>query len=94
MITAHDVVDSMIDVISSCVHVDNTARPQSVNKSINPIYWNLLDELEKLNKHLVVLNTSFNVNGEPIVESPEQAIRCFFGTGIDELFIGSYVVSK
>ena len=94
MITAHGVQDEMIKEIPSCVHIDKTARPQSVSKEVNSIYWELLDELEKLSGHPIVLNTSFNVKGEPIVQSPEEAIRCFFGTGIDELYIGNFVVSK
>ena len=48
----------------------------------------------ELQDHPLVLNTSFNVKGEPIVENPEQALRCFFSTGIDELFIGSFIVKK
>jgi len=94
MITAHKVRTEMINIIPSCVHIDNTARPQAVDKKTNPLYWLLLDELEKLNHHPVVLNTSFNVKGEPIIENPEQAIRCFYGRGLDELFIGDFIVYK
>ena len=61
MITAHGVQDEMIKEIPSCVHIDKTARPQSVNKEVNTIYWELLDELEKLSGHPIALNTSFNV---------------------------------
>ncbi len=94
MIIAYDVDNKYSSLIPSCVHVDNTARPQSVSFSVNPLYWNLLDHLEKYQSHPIVLNTSFNVKGEPIVENPEQALRCFYGTGLDELCIGSYVVYK
>ena len=94
MIVAYDVKKSLIKKIPSCVHIDNTARPQAVSKKSNLKYWKLLDHLEKIQKHPVVLNTSFNVKGEPIVESPEQALRCFFSTGLDELYLGSYIVTK
>ena len=94
MIVAFDVKKSALNQIPSCIHVDNTARPQKVSKRTNPLYWNLLNYLMEIQDHPLVLNTSFNVKGEPIVENPEQALRCFFSTGIDELFIGSFIVKK
>ncbi len=94
MIIAYDVKKEILGSIPSCVHIDNTARPQAVSKTTNFNYWKLLDYLEKIQKHPVVLNTSFNVKGEPIVESPEQALRCFFSTGLDELYLGSYIITK
>lgn len=57
-------------------------------------HWRLLDEFEKLSGIPVVLNTSFNVSGEPIVMTPRDAIRCFLGTGIDVLAMRNYLIKK
>ncbi len=81
-------------VIPAVTHVDGTARPQTVSKKTNPLYWQLIKEFENLTGVACVLNTSFNVMGEPIVCTPAQAIRCFYGTGIDALAIGSYLLVK
>ena len=94
MIVATDVTEESVSVIPSCVHVDKTARPQLVTAESNPLYYDLLDHLEKLTGHGIVLNTSFNVKGEPVVESPEQAVRTFYGSGLDYLAIGSFLISK
>jgi carbamoyltransferase len=81
-------------VLPAITHVDGTARPQTVSRRTNPLYWEVIHEFGKLRGHPVVLNTSFNIMGEPIVCTPPQAIRCFYGTGIDVLAIGSYLVTK
>jgi len=74
--------------------IDNTTRPQSVSKKTNLIYWKLIDEFRKITRVPAVLNTSFNVKGEPIVCSPTDALRCFYGTGMDALIIENFVVEK
>ena len=94
MIVAFDVQKKVLNQIPSCIHIDETARPQKVEKKTNSLYWNLINYLGQIQNNPIVLNTSFNVKGEPIVENPEQALRCFFSTGIDELFIGSFIVKK
>jgi carbamoyltransferase len=81
-------------VIPAITHVDGTARLQTVHRETNPRYYRLLKEFEKLSGVPVLLNTSFNVMGEPIVESPLDAIRCFFTTGLDYLVLGNYVIGK
>ncbi|MBM4053437.1 MAG: carbamoyl transferase [Planctomycetes bacterium] len=81
-------------VIPAVVHNDGTGRLQTVTKSVNQRYWNLLDEFRKITGVAVVLNTSFNDNDEPVVCTPKDAIRTFFGTGIHELYIGNYRVVK
>jgi carbamoyltransferase len=80
--------------IPSVVHVNGTARVQLVRREQNPRYWELLTRFGEQTKVPIVLNTSFNIKGEPIVCTPEDAIRCFLGTGIDRLAIEGYVVSK
>lgn len=80
-------------VIPAITHVDGSARLQSVTKE-NGAYYELINEFRKITGVPVVLNTSFNIKGEPIVESPEDAIKCFIGTKIDYLAIGPYLVKK
>jgi len=82
------------DVIPSVTHVDGSARPQTVEKEINPLYWNLIDEFGKRTGVPVVMNTSFNLRGEAIVNTPTDAVRTFFSSGMDALVIGSYLVEK
>jgi carbamoyltransferase len=81
-------------VIPSVTHVDGSARPQTVEKDINPVYWRLLDEFEKRTGVPVIMNTSFNLRGEAIVHTPTDAIRTFFSSGMDALVIGSFLVEK
>ncbi|HQH26456.1 MAG TPA: carbamoyltransferase C-terminal domain-containing protein, partial [Oligoflexia bacterium] len=80
--------------IPAAVHVDQTARPQSVSKSTNPEYWELINDFYKQTGVPVVLNTSFNLKGEPIVCSPFDAIRTFYTSGLDTLAIGDFLVQK
>jgi carbamoyltransferase len=81
-------------VIPSVTHVDGSARPQTVEKEINPLYWRLIDEFEQRTGVGVIMNTSFNLRGEAIVHTPTDAIRTFFSSGMDALVIGSFVVEK
>ena len=81
-------------VIPSVTHVDGSARPQTVERDVNPLYWRLIDEFAQRSGVPVVMNTSFNLRGEPIVCSPTDAIRTFFSSGMDALIIGSFVVEK
>ena len=67
---------------------------QTVSRETNPLYWRLIKEFESITGVALVLNTSFNVMGQPIVCRPEEAIDCFLGTGIDRLIIGDFVVEK
>ena len=94
MIVATRIQKEYLDVLPSCIHVDGTVRPQTVNKDINPLYWSVMNEFEKITGQSIIVNTSFNVQGEPIVMRPEEAIRCFYGSGIDVLAIGSFIVKK
>ena len=81
-------------VIPSVTHVDGSARPQTVEKDINPLYWRLIDEFEKRTGVPVIMNTSFNLRGEAIVHTPTDAIRTFFSSGMDALVIGSFLIEK
>ncbi len=81
-------------IMPAITHVDGSARLQTVRSETHPQYYRLINELGHRTGVPVVLNTSFNIQGEPVVESPRDAIRCFFSTGLDHLCIGSFVVSK
>lgn len=80
--------------IPAVVHVDGTARPQVVCPKANPLYHRLISCFAEATGVSAVLNTSFNVAGEPIVNTPADAIRCFFGSGLDALVMGSFVLEK
>ncbi len=81
-------------VIPSALHIDNSARLQTVNRTDNLKLYNLLDEFEKLTNIPVLINTSFNYKGKPIVCTIEQALDCFYNSGIDYLVIGDFLISK
>ena len=81
-------------VIPAITHVDDTARPQTVEKVNAPEYWELIDEFRKITGVPVVMNTSFNLRGEPIVTSPTDAIRTFYSCGMEALFLGPFCLSK
>jgi len=81
-------------VIPSVTHVDGSARPQTVEKEVNSLYWRLIDEFGKRTGVPVIMNTSFNLRGEAIVHTPTDAIRTFFSSGMDALVIGSFLVEK
>ncbi|HSA80669.1 MAG TPA: carbamoyltransferase C-terminal domain-containing protein, partial [Geminicoccaceae bacterium] len=80
-------------VIPAITHVDGTARPQTVDRDVNPRYWRLLDRFEQLTGVPVILNTSFNIQ-EPIVCTPEQALATFARSGVDALAMGDYWVTR
>lgn len=75
-------------------HIDYSARVQTVTRATNAPYYDLLRAFERLTGCPVLVNTSFNVRGEPIVCSPQDAYRCFMRTGIDHLVLGSYMLDK
>lgn len=82
------------DTIPAVTHVDGSARIQTIRRSDNARYYDLIQEFYRISGCPVVINTSFNVRGEPIVESPEDAFACFINTFMDYLVIGNFVVVK
>ena len=80
--------------IPAVTHVDYSARVQTVNKNTNPKYHQLLNKFKEKTNCPVIVNTSFNVRGEPIVNSPLDAFKCFMGTELDKLVIGNCYLSK
>jgi carbamoyltransferase len=81
-------------VIPAVTHVDGTGRLQSVDRQGNPFFHRLIEEFERRTGVPVVLNTSFNLRGEPIVHRPAEALTDYLNTGMDALFLGSYLVEK
>ena len=75
-------------------HIDYSARVQTVTHDTNPDYYDLLVQFEAITGCPMVVNTSFNVRGEPIVCSPADAYQCFMRTGIDYLVLGPFVLDK
>jgi len=80
--------------IPAVTHVDYSARIQTVHKETNKMYYNLIKKFKEITNCPVIVNTSFNVRGEPIVNSPEDAFNCFMGTELDNLVIGNYYLQK
>jgi carbamoyltransferase len=94
MIIAFQAIEEKVSEIASAAHVDNTVRVQTVRKKIFPRYWELINEFKKITEVPALLNTSFNVAGQPIVCTPRDAIMTFFGCGLDYLAIEDYLVWK
>ena len=80
--------------IPAVTHVDGTGRVQTVSKNSNPLYYDLINEFYKITKVPVIINTSMNVMGEPIVNTPEQAYNMIIKTDMDYLVMGNYLISR
>ncbi len=81
-------------IIPAVTHIDGTARVQTVGKGFNTLFRSLITHFKSITGVPLVINTSFNVKGEPIVCSPDDAIKCFYTSGIDDLILGKYHLSK
>jgi carbamoyltransferase len=80
--------------IPAVTHVDGSARIQTVSHKQNPLFYAVLKEFEKLTGCPVLLNTSFNLTGEPIVCTPQDAYQTFISSGLDYLIMGNYILDK
>jgi carbamoyltransferase len=94
MLLVYDVLEHRRDEVPAITHVDGTARVQTVSRDSNLAYWQLIKRFEEITGVPMVLNTSFNDNNEPIVCSPEDAVRCFLNTDLDGLALGPFWVEK
>ena len=94
MIVAYEASPACQQHLDPLVHVDGTVRPQVVESDVNPLFHALIRGVERESGHPVLLNTSFNVRGEPIICTPLEAIRGFYSTGLEALVIGSHVLTK
>jgi predicted NodU family carbamoyl transferase len=86
--------DAVLDSIAAVAHVDQTARPQTVTETTNPLFHALIEAFRKRTGLPLVLNTSFNLDGRPIVETPDQAFECLLATQIDALALGPFLVTR
>ena len=87
-------LDYIQSKIKAVTHVDGTSRVQTVYKNLNPKFHNLIEDFYKITGIPLLINTSFNVRGEPIVETPEHALKCFLGTELDYLVMENFVIKK
>lgn len=94
MVVGFNVKKQFYKKLPALVHVDGTTRPQSVLKETNQKYYNLISEFKKLSGFPVIMNTSFNGKGEPIVCNPIDAIKSFYSNKTDYLAIGDFIISK
>ncbi len=94
MLYVVDVKENKRDIIPAITHVDGTGRLQTVNKDMNPKYYRLIETFGQATGVPVVLNTSFNLKGEPIVNTPQEAFNTFMRSGMDLLVLGNYVIEK
>ena len=86
--------EEVVNQVPAVVHEDFTGRLQSVTKELNPTYYALINEFHRLTGVPIVLNTSFNVMGKPIIHSVEDALSVFYTSGIDVMFINDFIVVK
>ncbi len=94
MLYSHEVKEDKTSIIPAITHEDNTCRIQTVNEKYNPIVTKLLREYLNLSGVPAILNTSFNDNGEPIIETPRDAVETLLKIDIDTLVIGKYIVTR
>jgi carbamoyltransferase len=94
MLLAPEVREDKKTVIPAVTHIDGTARVQTVSKKSNPLLWNLLDRFETKTGVPVLINTSFNLKGEPIVCKPEEAINDYLNSEMDCLVLGNFYIEK
>ena len=87
-------INQVRSTLPAITHVDYSARVQTVNNDTNPEYYQIIKAFEKLTGYGIIINTSFNVRGEPIVSTPKDAYRCFMRTEMDYLVLGSYILNK
>jgi len=93
-LSGFDKLKTIRSEVPAITHVDNSARLQTVNRNTNPRYWELIRAFEEETGCPVIINTSFNVRGEPIVCTPEDAYKCFMRTRMDYLFMGNMMLDK
>ncbi|MCX6709903.1 MAG: carbamoyltransferase [Candidatus Woesearchaeota archaeon] len=81
-------------IIPAVTHLDGTGRLQTIRRHSNPLYYDLIKEFEKITGVPIIINTSFNIRGEPIVCTPEDGYKCMMGTGIDCLVMGKFLIMR
>ena len=92
--TAREKLYHLRSDVPSITHIDFSSRLQTVHQETNPHYWQLINEFKQKTGYGIIVNTSFNVRGEPIVMSPDDAYKCFMRTEMDYLVVGNYIFVK
>jgi len=94
MLMVYPIKNKWCDKIPAVTHVDGSGRLQTIRRSQNPLYYDLIKEFGKLTDIPILINTSFNIRGEPIVCSPFDAYKCMMGTGIDYLIMNKFIIKR
>jgi carbamoyltransferase len=94
MIVTFPVRPHCVDEVAGVVHRDGTTRPQMVSHEVNPLYYDTIKAFGERTGTPLILNTSFNLKGEPMVNSPRDALRTFFSSGLDALIMNNVLVRK
>lgn len=94
MLMVYPIKKQWYKIIPAVTHIDGSGRLQTIRKEQNPDYYSLIKEFGKLSRIPILVNTSFNIRGEPIVCSPYDAYKCMMGTGIDYLAIGGFLIKR
>lgn len=94
MLIVYPFKDKGKKAVPAVVHVNGSGRLQAISRQDNPLYYDLIETYKKKTGIPIIINTSFNIRGEPIVCNPEDALKCFLGTGIDYLVMGNFLVTK
>lgn len=94
MLMVYPIKDKYHEVIPAVTHVDGSGRLQTIRRFQNPLYYDLIKEFGKLSKIPILINTSFNIRGEPIVCTPSDAYKCMMGTGIDFLVMDKFLIKR
>ena len=93
-LSGFDLLNLKRSVVPAITHVDYSARVQTVSELTNKKFYDLISKFYKITNCPMLVNTSFNIRGEPIVNTPEDAFKCFLGTGLDYLIIENYILDK
>jgi carbamoyltransferase len=94
MLRAYRTREDKRKVVPAITHVDGTARVHTVTRTANPLYYRLIEAFDRRTGVPCLLNTSFNVRGEPIVNTVADALKCFYTTDMDALFLGSFALAR
>ena len=94
MLMVYPIKEKYHKLIPAVTHVDGSGRLQTIRRNQNQLYYDLIKEFGKLSKIPILINTSFNIRGEPIVCTPFDAYKCMMGTGIDYLVMGRYIIKR
>lgn len=94
MLFVNDVLPHQRHLVPAICHTDSTARIQTIRREHNPVYYDLIAAFERVTGVPVLVNTSFNSRGQPVVCSPQDAVECFWSSPLDALVIGGFVIEK